>query len=227
MSTLAGATDHDVVARIDNYLGQGLLPLWASRGWDGARGGWHDRLSAGHAPVDLGYRRLTVCARQLFVYSRATMSGLQPGAQAIAEQSFRYLVDHFADSRLGGWFFKVDLDGAPLDRAKDLYGHAFALFGLAQYVAMSGDDHARELLVQTERAITRHFLQPEGWYAASAAADWSSPDRRLLQNPHMHLLEAYLAAYAITRDTHYRTRAQGLIALLRTRLLDPATHTIA
>jgi mannose/cellobiose epimerase-like protein (N-acyl-D-glucosamine 2-epimerase family) len=218
---------HDgLIGAIDAYLRDGMLPLWASRGWDDARGGWHERLRADHTPVGLDYRRLTVCARQLFVYGKAAQLDLMAAARPIADRTFRYLVDHFYDRDFGGWFCKVDTAGGPLDRTKDLYGHAFVLLGLAQYCSIAPESRALDLVRHTDGVIAEKFLLAEGWYAATAEADWGAPGKALLQNPHMHLLEAYLAAYAMIGDEAYRKRAEHLIALFRTRLLDPATRTI-
>lgn len=223
----ARATGDALVGRIDTYLRGGLLPLWAARGWDRERGGCHDELRADHRPADLAYRRLTVCARQLFVFSRAAELDLLENARMIADLIFRYLVEHFHDEHHGGWIFKVDLAGEPFDRSKDLYAHAFVLLGLAHYAAISQDQRTRGMLDHTGEVIVRRFLLPTGWYAASASRDWSARDGALLQNPHMHLLEACLAAGRITGEMSYRENARALVGLLRRRLCDPATGTIS
>jgi mannose-6-phosphate isomerase len=214
-----------LIGRIDSYL-TAMLRLWAARGWDEARQGHQERLDAAHRPVDLGFRRLTVCARQLFVFSRAESCGLIGGARSIADRTFRYLVDRFRDPVHGGFTFTVDPDGAPLDRSKDLYGHAFALLGLAEYLAISDATDAGPLLAETDASAMRHFHLPQGWYAASAAADWSGRDAKLLQNPHMHLLEAYLAADRATGNALYRDHAADLIELMRTSLREPQSGMI-
>jgi mannose-6-phosphate isomerase len=223
----ARAAGDGLVGRIDGYLRGGLLPLWAGRGWDQARGGCHERLRADHRPADLAYRRLTVCARQLFVFSRAAELDLLAEARTVADRIFRYLVEHFRDPDHGGWFFTVGLTGEPLDRRKDLYAHDFALLGLAHYAAISRDPQALGLLDHTREVIASRFLLPAGWYAASAAPDWSARNEALLQNPHMHLLEACLAAWRTTGDSTYRNDARAVVGLLRTRLRDPATGTIS
>jgi len=220
------ASGDALIRRIDVYLRGGLLPLWATRGWDRGRGGCHERLRADHQPADLGYRRLTVCARQLFVFSRAAELGLLDEARMVADRIFRYLVEHFRDAEHGGWIFKVGLAGEPLDRAKDLYAHVFVLLGLAHYAAIVPDRRALDPLEHTHEVIARRFLLPAGWYAASAAQDWSAHNGALLQNPHMHLLEASLSAGRISGEGSYQDDARTIVRLLRDRLCDPATGTI-
>ena len=206
-------------ARVDRYLRNGMLALWARHGWDDARGGWHERLDPDHAPVELGYRRLTTCARQLFVFSTAAKLQLIPGAREVAQRTFRYLVERFRDREHGGWIFNVDMAGEPIDASKDLYAHAFVLLALPEYAALSADREAADLIGYTGAAVER-FLLTEGWYAATAGPDFSIRDRALVQNPHMHLLEAYLAAYAITGRDIYRDRVLHLLQVFATRLFD-------
>jgi mannose/cellobiose epimerase-like protein (N-acyl-D-glucosamine 2-epimerase family) len=218
-------THQALAARIDAYLGK-MLALWASHGWDTPRGGYHERLRPDHRPVAGEFRRLTACARQLFVYSKAARCGLMDDARANADRAFGYLSQRFRDPLHGGFVFTVDLDGAALDRSKDLYGLAFALLGLAEFVAATRDHQARDLLAQTDDAITHHLFLPEGWYAPHAVPDWSIDNRRLLQNPHMHLLEAYLAASAATGERIYQERVHGLIGIMRSWLVERQSGTI-
>jgi mannose-6-phosphate isomerase len=226
-ATTAAPTPSDaLVGRIDAYLRDGMLPLWAARGWDRARGGCHERLRIDHQPADLAYRRLTVCARQLFVFSRAAELDLIENARSMADLIFDYLVKHFHDQLHGGFYFTLRLDGSHLDSRKDLYAHAFVLLALAHYAAIAHDQRARDMLDHTRATIER-FLLPVGWYAASAAADWSQRPGDLQQNPHMHLFEACLPASQITGDRRFQASADSLIALLRDRLVDAATGTIS
>jgi mannose-6-phosphate isomerase len=222
----APTPDDVLVGRIDAYLRRGMLPLWAACGWDREQGGCHERLRADHQPAGLAYRRLTVCARQLFVFSRAAEFDLIEGARDMADPIFGYLVKHFHDQAHGGFFFTVRLDGAPLDSRKDLYAHAFVLLALAHYAAISRDQRALDMLDHTYATIG-WFLLPAGWYAASASIDWSQRLGDLRQNPHMHLFEACLVAGQITGDRRFQDGARTLNALLRDRLVDAATGTIS
>ncbi len=42
----------------------------------------------------------------------------------------------------GGWYFSLDDDNTPHDATKDLYSHAFIMFGLAHYLAIFADKDA-------------------------------------------------------------------------------------
>ncbi|MCO6392586.1 hypothetical protein GTW25_16290 [Aliihoeflea aestuarii] len=46
------------------------------------------------------------------------------------------------------------------------------------------------------------------------------------QNPHMHMLEAYLQAFEMTGEDHWLARASALVALVRRHFIDPATGAV-
>jgi mannose/cellobiose epimerase-like protein (N-acyl-D-glucosamine 2-epimerase family) len=197
-----------------------LLENWAEAGWDRERSGFHEKLDAALRPVPGGRRRLLTCARQLYLWSRGPAIAGLPPRRDLADAAYHYLRDRFRDRRHGGFWFSVDLDGQPLDRRKDLYGHAFVLFALAHYHACFGDPAALELARETDDMLRRHLVLPQGWLAASAEADWRQPETALAQNPHMHLFEAYLALGDVDRDPRWRQGTDEMVALFTARLFD-------
>jgi len=212
--------------RIEDYLFRGLLPLWAEQGWDHARGGFHERLEADHSPSPLDYRRLTVVGRQLYVFSEAARSTPEPAFANLAHSAYDYLVKHFWDDRFGGWIFKVNLAGMPRDTTKDLYGHAFAMFGLAHYYRAFREREALAIAHETNLLLKRHLSLPSGWFASAADQDWSVGDRKLNQNPHMHLLEAYVALFAASQEPAFKEDANAVVDLFHRHLFDAQGGTL-
>ncbi len=206
--------------RIDDYLFRELLPLWAEHGWDRLHGGFFERLEADHSPSPLEHRRLTVCGRQLYVFSEAARLRPGTGHEDVAHRIYDYLVRRFWDHRFGGWFFTVALDGSPLDTGKDLYGHAFAMFGLAHYFQSFRRREALEIARETGHLLGRHLRLPAGWFASRAQQDWSIADHTLKQNPHMHLLEAYVALARANDEPAFREEAAALAELFQRHLFD-------
>jgi mannose/cellobiose epimerase-like protein (N-acyl-D-glucosamine 2-epimerase family) len=199
---------------------------WTGPGWDAERRGCQERLAPDLTPVGAGHRRLHLCARQLYLVCRApALLGAEVPPDR-AETLFRLLADRFRDPSHGGFYFTLDLDGDPLDRRKDLYGHAFVLFASAFYYGTSGDPDALALARATRETLERHLAVPGGWYAATAREDWRERDPALVQNPHMHLLEAYLALDAVDADPIWAESADRLIALFHARLYDPAARMV-
>ncbi|MCM3267104.1 AGE family epimerase/isomerase, partial [Streptomyces thermoviolaceus] len=151
---------------------------------------------ATHAPLPVTRYRAMACARQLFVFAQA-------GDTAHAATLFDALCRHFRDPRHGGWIYSVDAQGAPLDTTKDLYTHAFIVFACAAWHAASGDAAARTVAEATAALIQDRFAPRPGDALLDAARhpDFSSSGSGALQNPLMHLTEAWLAAADAFGDT--------------------------
>jgi mannose/cellobiose epimerase-like protein (N-acyl-D-glucosamine 2-epimerase family) len=184
------------------YTFMDMARLCATNGWDAARSRSVERLQADLTPTPLGYRRGMVAGRQLFFFSHAYRLTRDPIFEDRARRLFSDLVSHFWDETNGGWYFSLNDDNTPHDATKDLYGHAFIIFGLAHYLAIFEDKNASDWLYKTNELVLHHFSLPGGWFAPSTTRDWTILGRNLEQNPHMHLLEAYLSSYNATQDGH-------------------------
>jgi mannose-6-phosphate isomerase len=115
----------------------------------------------------------------------------------------------------GGYPSRFDLANRPLDEGRDLYDHAFVLFAFAKAGARAD---AMALLTY----LQAHFRHPLGGWRESL------PDalpRR--QNPHMHLLEAVLAAHEAFGDKVWLEIADELVTLFLDRLYQPLEGALA
>jgi mannose/cellobiose epimerase-like protein (N-acyl-D-glucosamine 2-epimerase family) len=205
---------------------QDMVGNWAGPGWDAERQGFHEQLTLQLEPAGPAHRRLHLTARLLFVLSCApAIAGASVPAGTI-DAVFRLLAERFRDRDHGGFCFTLDLDGNPLDRRKDLYGHAFVLFALAAYGSVSGDAAAWALARDAHAVLERHLRMDGGWFAAGAAADWSGCDAALVQNPNMHLLEAYLALEAADPTGGWAVQADRLVAVFHDHLYDPSQFVL-
>jgi len=204
-----------------SYTLMDMARLCATRGWDQARGRSVERLQADLTPAPMGYRRGMVAGRQLFFFSHAYRLTLDPIFEDRAHRLYTDLLSHFWDKTNGGWYFSVDDDNSAHDTTKDLYGHAFIMFGLAHYSAVFSNADAVGWIERTNELVFHHFRLPGGWFAPWATRDWVIGGKNLEQNPHMHLLEAYLSAYDATQDEAFLKCATEMMSiyteLLRTR----------
>ena len=184
-------------AELRAHLTDELLPLWERHGLDRARGGYWNRLGTELRPTPDGFKRLLVHTRQIYAFSRAAELGAGDWARVAANHGLEFLVGHFWDSRSGGWFTTTSDAGEPLDRRKDLYGHAFAIFALAEHHRIAHEPESLRLALET-LALVRERLadKKHGGYFEGASEDWRPVDEPRRQNPHMHLVEALLALHA-------------------------------
>jgi mannose-6-phosphate isomerase len=221
MEWTAGAMEW-TAAGLRRHLLEELLPYWAERGVDRQRGGFHNRLDPSGRALPDDSKRLLVQTRQIYAFSAAAQLG-DPRALELAAHGVAFLERAFRDRVHGGWFHTSTPDGVPLDRRKDCYGHAFAVFALAEFHAASGDGTALARARETaELALARLRDPARGGYHEAAAEDWTPRcDLPRRQNPHMHWLEALLALHAVAPETGLLDEAERLLGLLRRHWLDP------
>lgn len=113
------------------WLSEDALPLWSTTGFDNKRNLFHERLTFDHKPIDLPALRLMVQARQISTYCRAEVDGFGP-TSSIALRCLEEIEKRYwhSDGEIG-WAFSLGPDNRPIDRRRDLYGHAFILYAYA------------------------------------------------------------------------------------------------
>jgi mannose/cellobiose epimerase-like protein (N-acyl-D-glucosamine 2-epimerase family) len=209
------------------HLVDELLPLWARHGLDRTRGGYWNRLGPELAPLADGHKRLLVHARQIFAFTRVAELGAGPWAHDAAAHGLEFLLERFWDPRNGGWFTTTDDAGAPLDRHKDLYGHAFAIFALAHHHRASAEPESLRLALATLELLRERLRDPvSGGFFEGASEDWQPLSGPRRQNPHMHLVEALLALAQVAPDSGALRDARALVELLGTRWVDARTGAL-
>ncbi|MCS3472760.1 mannose-6-phosphate isomerase [Pseudomonas sp. JUb42] len=208
-------------AAVQQHFLQVIVPLWQESGWNTQLALPYEAVDGQHAPLPPQRYRAMACARQLFVFS--SLIGRVPGAEIRAAALFRSLQRHFHDAEHGGWFYSIDPQGAPLDRRKDLYTHAFIIFACAHYWAKVREPLVESVLNAALNVVAGRFADGTGLYEAVLAEDWSSLDSGPLQNPLMHLAEAFLATVSVREDAATLKALDGLAEAMQQRFIDPDT----
>lgn len=205
-------------AEIRAWMFEAALPLWASVGVDHQRGGFVEELTLDGKPADTPYKRTRVACRQVYVFSHAALLGWKEG-EAVAAMGADYLANKAFLGFDKGWARRLTPDGAILDATPDLYDIAFVLFAFAWRYRQSRDDEALNLLHSTLDFVDFHMRAPGGMGFVHELP----PQGPRLQNPHMHLLEACIAAYEATEDQRFLSFAEEIIDLFRRKFFDGKT----
>jgi mannose-6-phosphate isomerase len=206
-------------ASVQEHFQDVIVPLWQGPGWNADLALPYEALDADHQPLPPQRYRAMACARQLYLFS--SLIGQVPGAETRAAALFRSLQQHFHDAEHGGWFYSIDPQGAPLDQRKDLYTHAFILFACAHYW-----DKVREPLVESVlnaalEVVAQRFATDDGLYEACLDRDWSPLLTGPLQNPLMHLAEAFLATLSVREDAAVQGALIKLCTAMHKQFIDP------
>lgn len=216
MSALKAAADRALA-----WITDAALPLWAARGVD-PDGSFYELLDFEGRPIKDSPRRMRVQARQLYVFSEAALRGWREDARAISDRGFdRLMADCWAPDGRPGFVHTLTADRAPLDSRRDAYDTAFGLFALAWRYKLDGEPRTRDLVRAVVEFLKTDMIHPggEGYLESLPPA---LPRR---SNPHMHLLEAYLAWAEISGEAVFFDGAARMIDLFSRHFYDPATTT--
>ncbi|MBD9602063.1 AGE family epimerase/isomerase [Pseudomonas sp. PDM10] len=206
-------------ASVQQHFLDVIVPLWQGPGWNADMALPYEALDAEHQPLPPQRYRAMACARQLYLFS--SLIGQVPAAEERAAALFRSLQQHFHDAEHGGWFYSVDPQGAPLDQRKDLYTHAFILFACAHYWDKVREPRVASVLNAALEVVAQRFATGDGLYEASLDRDWSSLESGPLQNPLMHLAEAFLATLSVREDVAVQDALVELCTAMQKRFIDP------
>jgi len=201
-----------MITDLRTWLQQAAWPLWLAEGIDRAQGGFHESL-----PNTADFRRLRVVARQTYVFSEAHRAGVAGAEQAVSLGA-AYLAHHAAHPD-GGYAWRFSLDNKIIDPTRDLYDQAFVLLALASAAQVLPPAALRTQALTHLAWLDDAMAHPAGGYHEALPVQ---PGVHRRQNPHMHLLEALLAAHEVFGDAVFLTRAGDLVALFLHRLFDPA-----
>ncbi len=212
---------HAAQDRFRHWMLNDALPVWASTGHDGPGLGFSEQFQLDGSPSPVGFKRMRVQARQIYVFSHAQILGWTGGA-ALATDAHAFITRHGLRDD-GAWVRTMGRAGGVLDATADLYDLAFVLFALAWYARASGESQPLAQARRTAEWIRANMgAALGGGYYNTLPVE---PGHRQ-QNPHMHLLEACLALFETSGDAYYAEMAHELLALFQARLHDPASGTL-
>lgn len=201
---------------VRDWMFKSALPLWARVGVDQQFGGFLEELDFRGEPTAVDFKRVRVTCRQVYVFSHATLLGWSDGA-ALSQRGYDYLLQK-ARRDDGGFVRLLTRQGDVKDATPDLYDISFALFALAWRYRLTGDEEVRKIAGETLSYVREHMRGPSAGFW-----QWLPPTGPRLQNPHMHLTEACIAAFESFGEEIYLEQARELVALFRRKLFDGHT----
>ena len=204
------------------WLFDDALPFWAAHGIDRTHGGYIEQLTLAGGDAGIGFKRTRVACRQVYVFSHASVIGWSAG-DALAEPGIAFLIERAWQGPDHGFVSTTTREGAVLDPTPDLYDLAFVLFAFAWRHRAMKDKLSLEWMHKTLDFIAHSMRHPGGLGFHSQLP--ASGHR--LQNPHMHLTEACLAAFEASGDKRFGDQARALVKLFQTRFFDRASGTLA
>ena len=206
--------------RLAHWLQQKAIPLWITRGINPDNGVHYERLLADGTADRTSDIRLRVQARQAFFFAAAAEHGWCVEGGEIARRMLGFVQQHGLNHSTGGYGRLFNRHYQLVDTYQDLYDHAFVLLASAWIYRVTGD---KQVIANAERLVrhldNRFGSLHGGWIEGiDDQGNRGTPYRR--QNPHMHLLEAFLSLFDATGSAHWLARAGEIVGLFQTRYFD-------
>lgn len=208
-------TLQNAASRLQNWIKNDALPLWASKGINPENQANYERLLA-NGEVDFSAStRVRVQSRQTFFYAAAYDRGWFPQGKSIALNLMHFIRSQATHPSTKGFSHLFTPDWKLVDHKQDLYDHAFHLLALGWCYRISKKS---DYLLEAKKIIAhldQQLGQPNGGWAEG---DYPHSCRR--QNPHMHLFEAFMALYEASGDAAFLARASEMFGLFQAHFFD-------
>ncbi|MES0051963.1 MULTISPECIES: mannose-1-phosphate guanylyltransferase/mannose-6-phosphate isomerase [unclassified Mesorhizobium] len=205
--------------RVHHWLFEETLPLWSTSGVDERHGGFHEALGFDGNPL-LKPKRMRTTARQVYAFAVARARGWDGPADRLISHGIAFMAGKGRTER-GGWVRTLNVDGSVADPTEDAYDHSCVLLALA-HAHMCGNPDALRLGQETFVFLDAHLEDSR----MTGFLETSDGEGERRSNPHMHLLEAFLAWYKATGDRTYLRRAARIIDLFRSHFFDAESWTL-
>ncbi|MER9357672.1 mannose-1-phosphate guanylyltransferase/mannose-6-phosphate isomerase [Mesorhizobium sp. M0514] len=205
--------------RVHHWLFEETLPLWSTSGVDERHGGFHEALGFDGNPL-LKPKRMRTTARQVYAFAVARARGWDGPADRLISHGIAFMAGKGRTDR-GGWVRTLNVDGSVNDPTEDAYDHSCVLLALA-HAHMCGNPDALRLGQETFVFLDAHLEDSR----MTGFLETSDGEGERRSNPHMHLLEAFLAWYEATGDRTYLRRAARIIDLFRSHFFDAESWTL-
>jgi len=217
-----GERNRGGIPDLKDHLCTCILPFWERYSIDKDHGGFITHLARDGSITDDSAKYLVMQARMIYSFAAGASLGGPPQWLNLARQGAGFFLRHFRDLEHDGWFWSVDRQGSPIETDKRTYGHAFAMYALAEYGRIAKDARAIAAASHTWSLISQRLwdAEHEGAFEACDRA-WTPTDCGHSMGTHLHILEALLALNDATGANRYWPQVRAIADLIVSKMVEP------
>ncbi|MBK5192047.1 MAG: AGE family epimerase/isomerase [Flavobacteriaceae bacterium] len=210
-----------------------ILNYWINFSVDKVNGGFIGERDHFNNEVSQASKGVVLNTRILWTFSAIGNYNKDKTLLPFAERAFDYLKKYFKDEKFKGIYWELDAYGIPINKRKQIYAQAFAIYALSEYYLFTKDENAKNWALSLFSLIEDHARDKDtNGYLEAFQEDWSPiKDMRLSEkdenaaitmNTHLHILEAYTSLLQICGNDKPKVKEalNNLVHLFFDKFLD-------
>lgn len=212
-----------------------ILQYWTNNTLDLAYDGFVGKIDHYNNVVANSSKGIILNTRILWSFSAASNHLQRDTYKKVCDRAYHYLKTYFKDQTHKGVFWELDYRGTPVNRRKQVYAQAFAIYALSEYYVFSKNEEAKVWAVEIFEMIeTVAKDNLKKGYLEAFNEDWTTIyDMRLspkdmnaekTMNTHLHILEAYTRLSDIYENDTLKNSLRDLILLFQRTFLNQKSH---
>jgi len=226
-----------MLKQLERHLTEKIIPFWKKL-MDPEQGGFYGAVDSRTLSVfKQADKGLVQQARILYSFS-ALENHFQTGEYLPFMTSvYHYLRNRMKDKENQGYFWLSKYQGLIADDRKITYGQGFLIYGMSEYYRATGDANALNEALETYRIIESRAKDPDtGGYWEEFDTHWNKSECLILGdgvlntvytlNTTLHLLEAYMNLYVVSKRQDVRASVIRLIGFIKNHLFDADRKTL-
>ncbi|MBB6673960.1 AGE family epimerase/isomerase [Cohnella nanjingensis] len=215
-------------------LKENILGYWMRNTVDEEIFGFVGEIRANGEKVPNADKGLVLHARILWTFASAYRFYREEAYLKMAHRAYDALNTRFRDAEHGGLYWMIDVQGRAVSDKKQVYGQAFVIYALSEYVRATGDESALVWAGELYRLLEKHAYDPlHLGYIEALARDWTETgdlslsgkdlNERKSMNTHLHVLEAYTNLYRVWKPEGLKAKLKELIEVHVDKIVDGDT----
>ena len=212
-----------------------IQKYWEQYGIDNKNGGFVGRRDYSNKQIFGAPKGVILNTRILWTFSAIGNFKKDDDLRFYANRAYEYLNKYFRDREFEGVFWELDALGKPVNKRKQIYAQAFAIYALSEYFIFSGKEEAKDWALSIFELIEKYARDENlNGYIEAFQVDWSPiEDMRLsskdknstkTMNTHLHILEAYTTLFQISKSQTVKEALGNLIQLFIKKFYDSKNH---